>query len=382
MRDDITIEIRKVNGAPFKGSLHFKEAKYGIFQNCLQLNPSLIHGLRFGYSDFPVVKFKLKEKINIDAFQPMEFFDFKRNYTVGDVAKSDILECKIKGIRTEGAPVGENQDGDPSIRWVKVEWAEYSLEEHEILTWLDLFGVPAGPLSEDIHPDSDSESDPTWAGTYSIKMRLRTDIPQLLPMWGKRIRIYHRGIQKLCTNCYGAHARRNCRSAKVRWVDYVLRFMESHRDIPPEYYGRWWKVVNDEFGEIINQDEATETEIESRQEERQDEVPAQNENVNQVPTEAERSKRPSYSNSNVQQNPSNTPSPHEQDLLADYLAYGLSLNEAREAHKKEQELAELKHKMRENKRAIQRGAINKRGAQTRIGPTSTPSGRGRGLTFN
>ena len=131
----------------------------------------------------------------------MEFFDFKRDYTVGGVAKSDILECKIKGIRNDGTAIGENQDNDPSNRWVKVEWAEYSLEEHEILTWLDLFGVPAGPLPEDVHPDSDSESDPTWADTYSIKMRLRTDIPQLLPMWGKRIRIYHRGIQKLCTNC-------------------------------------------------------------------------------------------------------------------------------------------------------------------------------------
>ena len=133
MRDDITIEIRKVNGAPFKGSLHFKEAKYGIFQNCLQLNPTLIHGLRFGFSDFPVVRFKLKEQISIDAFLPMEFFDFKRNYSVGGVAKSDILECKIKGIRNDGAAIGENQDNDPSIRWVKVEWAEYSLEEHEIL---------------------------------------------------------------------------------------------------------------------------------------------------------------------------------------------------------------------------------------------------------
>ena len=386
MRDDITIEIRKVNGAPFKGSLHFKEAKYGIFQNCLQLNPSLIHGLRFGFSDFPVVKFKLKEKINIDAFQPMEYFDFKRDYTVGDVAKSDILECKIKGIRTEGAPVGENQDGDPSIRWVKVEWAEYSLEEHEILTWLDLFGVPAGPLSEDIHPDSDSESDPTWAGTYSIKMRLRTDIPQLLPMWGKRIRIYHRGIQKLCTNCYGAHARRNCRSAKVRWVDYVLRFMEAHRDIPPEYYGRWWKVVNDEFGEIINEDETPETENDDPQPQTQEELQPKNTANDQQPPriEAEKSKRSTNLHERRSQQESNDSTPQEQDLLADYLAYGLSLEEAREAHRKEQELAELKHKMRENKRAIQRGAINARGSksQTNVGPRPTPSGRGRGLTFN
>ena len=98
MRDDITIEIRKVNGSAFKGFLHFREAKYGIFQNYLQLNPALIHILRFGYSDFPIMRFKLKEQTNIDTFLSMEFFDYKRDNTVGGVQKSDILECKIKGI--------------------------------------------------------------------------------------------------------------------------------------------------------------------------------------------------------------------------------------------------------------------------------------------
>ena len=112
-RDDITIEVRKVNGTAFKGSLHFKEAKYGIFQNCLQLNPSLIHGLRFGYSDFPLVRFKLKEQIYIDAFLPKEYFDYKRDYTVGGVQKSDTLECKIRGIRNDATPIGESQEGRP-----------------------------------------------------------------------------------------------------------------------------------------------------------------------------------------------------------------------------------------------------------------------------
>ena len=119
-----------------------------------------------------------------------------------------------------------------------MEGAEYGLEENQILAWLNLYGAPAGELTEDIHPDSDSEEDQVRTGTYSIKMRLKTDIPQLLPMWGKRICVYHRGIQKLCTHCFGAQARRNCRSPKVRWVDYVLKFMESHREIPPENYGR------------------------------------------------------------------------------------------------------------------------------------------------
>ena len=79
-------------------------------------------------------------------------------------------------------------------------------------------------------------------------------MPQIIPMCGKRICVYHKGIQKLCTNCFGAHQRRNCRSAKVPWIKYVLNFMEKYPDIPEELYGRWWKAVNDEYGEIVKDD--------------------------------------------------------------------------------------------------------------------------------
>ena len=34
-RDNIVINIRQVNGAPFRDFLHFKEAKFGIFGNSL-----------------------------------------------------------------------------------------------------------------------------------------------------------------------------------------------------------------------------------------------------------------------------------------------------------------------------------------------------------
>ena len=70
-------------------------------------------------------------------------------------------------------------------------------------------------------------------GTYSIKMRLNKDmdIPQLLPMWRKKIWVYHRGVQKLCNNCYRPHPRRNCRFEKVPWTLYVLKFMEKHPEM-------------------------------------------------------------------------------------------------------------------------------------------------------
>ena len=36
---------------------------------------------------------------------------------------------------------------------------------------------------------------------------------------------------------------------------YVLNFMKKYPEIPSKLYGRWWKFINDEFGEIIEDDE-------------------------------------------------------------------------------------------------------------------------------
>ena len=44
------------------------------------------------------------------------------------------------------------------------------------------------------------------------------------------------------------------------WTRFVLNFMEKHPEIPSELYGQWWKVISDEFGPIIEEDENEETE--------------------------------------------------------------------------------------------------------------------------
>ena len=181
----------------------------------------------------------------------MEFFEFKRTYKVNGMEKTDLLQCKIKGIRSNYNNQSEEPDSDPEVRWVKIEWCDYGVEEHEILAWLEQFGEVIGHLTEDIYPDSDSDGDPTGNGTFMVKMKLHSPIPQLLPMWGKRIRIYYRGVQKLCPRCFGNHPRKNCRWEKRRWINNVLEFMEHYQDIPNEIYGRWYKVINEEFGEII-----------------------------------------------------------------------------------------------------------------------------------
>ena len=70
--------------------------------------------------------------------------------------------------------------------------------------------------------------------TYSIKMNLTKNIPQLIPMFGKQIRIYYCGVSKLCSNCYDGHLPLHYRNEKVLWINYMLRFMEENPNIPEE----------------------------------------------------------------------------------------------------------------------------------------------------
>jgi hypothetical protein len=98
-----------------------------------------------------------------------------------------------------------------------------------------------------MHEESDDSSDdlpPVGNGIYSVLMKLERDMPQLIPMHGKRIRIYYRGIIKRCTNCFGAHQRKNCKEEKVPWKMYVQQFINNYPEIPKEFYGRWANVID------------------------------------------------------------------------------------------------------------------------------------------
>ena len=131
---------------------------------------------------------------------------------------------------------------DTGIRWVKVLGCEYRLEENQILEWLSHFGEIRSDLSEDTHEGSDDSSDdlpPVGNGIYSVKMKLSREIPQFIPMHGKKVRLYYRGITKRCTHCFGSHQRKNCKNEKVTWYSYVKQFVEIFPKIPVSMYGKW-----------------------------------------------------------------------------------------------------------------------------------------------
>jgi hypothetical protein len=245
-RDEIVVEIQTLDDQPFKGAITPKEARRTIFEEILGFKQEDLIGFYFTYSGCPIVTFKLKEQFNIDSLESFQEFNVERKCRVGNEEKTATLKCKIRGIRTTQNNHVENYQ-DKGFRWVKVEGCEYRLEENQIIDWLSHFGEVKSEISEDTHEGSDDSSDdlpPVGNGIYSVLMKLERDMPQLIPMHGKRIRLYYRGIIKRCTNCFGAHQRKTCKEEKVPWKKYVEQFITNYPEIPKESYGRWANMID------------------------------------------------------------------------------------------------------------------------------------------
>ena len=240
-RDEIVVELQTLDDQIFRGSITLKEARKKIFEGILGFKQADLAGLILGYSGGPIVTFKLFSQFNIDLLERFQFFELERKMMVRNEEKTSVLKCKIRGIRTEQRLDGENYE-DAGIRWVKVEGCEYRVDKNQILEWLSNFGEIKSDLTEDTHEESDDSADdlpPVGNGIYSVKMKLSKDMPQFMPMYGKRVRLYYKGIIKRCTNCFQPHQRKHCKNEKVTWFEYVKGFKEIFPEIPRSMYGKW-----------------------------------------------------------------------------------------------------------------------------------------------
>ena len=245
-RDEIIVELQTVDDQVFRESITLKEARQKIFQEILGFKREDLSGLIMNYSGGQIVTYKLHQQFNIDQLASVQFFNLERKMMVGGEEKISILKCKIRGIRTEQRVHGEAYE-DTGLRYVKVEGCEYRVGKEQIIAWLSNFGEIKSELTEDVYEESDdSENDmPLGNGIYSVRMKIARDMPQFIPMHGKRVRLYYRGIVKRCTNCFQQHQRKFCKNEKVLWSDYVARFAELFPEIPHDMYGKWKTMIKD-----------------------------------------------------------------------------------------------------------------------------------------
>ena len=250
MRDKFVVDIKLIDGEPFKGTITRTEALKNIFVRALGFSPMEFHGATPSFRGHPIVIFKTKRLFNIDErLAGKSYFDYEKKVKTESGEKIVKMSCTIKGIREE----------DPEKRtkstytWLKIEGAEYQLKEEQIKMWLSEFGFVVSDITEDKEDTGkqSSEDEDIYedvdinTGIYSVKINLKKQIPQLIPMHGKKIKIYHKGIQKQCMNCFETgHFKKDCKEERKQWLDYVDGFMLETK-LPGEYFGIWEKLVID-----------------------------------------------------------------------------------------------------------------------------------------
>ena len=166
------------------------------------------------------------------------------------------ISCKIRGLRdpetrTEQAlrPLRQPQEQhfDDGTRLVRIIGCEYRLLESEILDWLSLYGDVISEITEEPYLDADEPEDglpPIGNGTYLVKMKMRRDMPNWVPMYGRKVCFSYRGIKKQCNSCFGPHLRKYCKNEKMTLEEYTDKFRPRNKYVPEQLYGRLAKLEN------------------------------------------------------------------------------------------------------------------------------------------
>ena len=254
MRHEIEIALMTLNGNKFIGTITPQEAKFIIYKESLGFTDfTNFDGVRFAFMGVPVVVFKLKTAINIDELIGIQNFEFKRTSTCQGKVHHDTIGCKIKGLRDHTrCPIPpqyplQGGDLDDGTREIKIYNCEYRVQKQTLVDFLGHYGVLVSDIVEELFEDGgtgETEAEGTnRTGTYVAKVQLRVDIPELVPIEGRRIRINYPGVRVLCTKCFGKHHKTKCESRKRQFKDYVLDFAAKNLDYPISVYGRWIELI-------------------------------------------------------------------------------------------------------------------------------------------
>ena len=92
--------------------------------------------------------------------------------------------------------------------------------------------------------DPEDKLPPVGNGTYQVKMRLKRDMPNWVPMYGRKVCFSYRGIKKQCNSCYGPHLRKYCKNEKMSLEEYADKSRPRNKYVPEQLYGKLAKLEN------------------------------------------------------------------------------------------------------------------------------------------
>jgi len=249
-RDIIEVEIDDVDGVPYTTNMRSSDAIRDIYMGVFNLDKNQIIGIQVAWKGRPVISFRLKEKIKIDKLPAK--FSYKKEKTLEDGTQlSQTISGRVKGVR----PPRQEDDGIRAVFFEKIGW---KLAHEQIEAWASQFGQVLGKVREatddDLDPDVMPDDNYVGCGNMRVTVKLRRSIPQFLPMYGYKVKVYYKDIPKVCTNCYKAgHIRRECTNENKSWIEHVVEYISNNENIPEEMFGLWMKKSKDYVKANLNQ---------------------------------------------------------------------------------------------------------------------------------
>jgi hypothetical protein len=74
---------------------------------------------------------------------------------------------------------------------------------------------------------------------YEIEVTLKEHVPEWLPMYGKKVRIFYHGMPRQCNGCYKlGHLKWECKEDKLNWRSYVFH-LRSTGNYEDALFGSW-----------------------------------------------------------------------------------------------------------------------------------------------
>ena len=251
-RDEIVVEIVSMDGKDFVGTITPTEARRVIFEEVLGFTQEDLAGIKIGFNRGRIITYKLKQQHDIDKLYNVEYFDIERSRG----QEVSTISCKIRGVRDPlrrneqaARPMRQPQEQyvDDGTRIVHISGCEYRLLESEILDWLCLYGEVISEITEEPFEDEHDAANklpPIGNGTYLVTMRLKKDMPNWVPMYGRKVCLSYKGIKKQCNSCYGPHMRKFCKNEKMTLEEYANKFRVKNLYVLEQFYGRLAKLEN------------------------------------------------------------------------------------------------------------------------------------------
>lgn len=230
----VIIETYGINDGKFFGTLSDEELIF-VWEKVLGRSTSEIFGMKTKRSidrHFRAI-FVLNTRLEIGQITQKEVFVYRRKKSDAKTEEDfDNIHCRLIGFdKVRPAEIGQ-------LVRVTASTVDFTICPKDIIDWLAKFGSVNSNF-EYVKNSVGIRSD-----VIETEIKLKTQIPEYLPVAGKKVLINYPGIKRMCINCYRAgHMKRNCKARRVEWIAKVEEMRKSglYED---KLFGEWAEILD------------------------------------------------------------------------------------------------------------------------------------------